>query len=214
VSAADLSRIVAIVPVRSLSGAKTRLGEPLDAEERAELIMALMRRTVRAALGSRLLAGVEVVSRDPELLKRARGMGAGWLLQRSDGLNESLVEARAAAPDATAVLVLPADLPRITAEAIDRLIETAAETVRNAPGRAVVVLAPDRHGSGTNALLMAPPGTIPFRFGEDSRFAHADAAAAVGAAYAEVAGPLAFDLDTPDDLLEADLNGLDHEAGR
>jgi 2-phospho-L-lactate/phosphoenolpyruvate guanylyltransferase len=215
VSDADLSRIVAVVPVRSLSGAKTRLGEPLDPEERQDLILALLRQTVASALGSRRLDRVAVVSKDPELLREARGMGAASLLQRSDGLNEGLVEARdAVCPEATAMLVLPADLPRISTDAIDRLVQAAAETMASAPGRPVVALVADRHGTGTNALLIAPPNAIPFRFGEGSRSAHSAAAIEAGAAYVELDGPLAFDVDTPDDLLEADMGGLDHEAGR
>jgi 2-phospho-L-lactate/phosphoenolpyruvate guanylyltransferase len=211
----DNLRIVALVPVRSLSGAKSRLGEPLDAEERGELIMALLRRTVEQALAAGRLAGVVVVSRDEDLLRRAREMGAASLLQESDGLNEALDEARAVvATDATAVVVLPADLPSVAAAAIDRLAEAAQLAILAAPGRPVVALVPDRHGSGTNALLVAPPDAIPFRFGDGSRAAHAAAAEAAGATYLELDGPLTFDLDTPDDLLEADLLGLDHEAGR
>jgi 2-phospho-L-lactate guanylyltransferase (CobY/MobA/RfbA family) len=61
---------------------------------------------------------------------------------------------------------------------------------------------------------MAPPNAIEFRFGEGSRAAHAAEAIAAGAAYVELDGPLAFDLDTPEDLREADMGGLDHEAGR
>jgi len=214
-SGADLSRIVAIVPVRSLSGAKSRLGEPLDPEERADLILAMLRRTVEAAMASRRLHGVAVVSLDAELLAQARAMGAASLLQLSDGLNEGLAETRdSACPEATALLVLPADLPGVTAEAIDRLAEVAEATSARAPGRAVVVLVSDRHGTGTNALLVAPPDAIEFRFGEGSRAAHAAEAAAAGAAYVELDGPLSFDVDTPEDLLEADSGGLDHEAGR
>ena len=214
-SGADLSRIVSIVPVRSLSGAKSRLGEPLDPEERADLILALLRRTVAAALAARRLDGVAVVSQDAELLTQARAMGAASVLQESEGLNEGLSETRdSAGSEATALLVLPADLPAVSAEAIERLIEAAEETARREPGRPVVVLVPDRHGTGTNALLVAPPNAIEFRFGEGSRAAHAAEAIAAGAAYVELDGPLAFDLDTPEDLREADMGGLDHEAGR
>ena len=211
---ADLSGIVALVPVRSLSGAKSRLGEPLDPEERADLILALLRRTVEAARAARRLAGVMVVSMDPDLLERARAMGAATLRQKTDGLNEALVEARVAAGAATAVVALPGDLPGVTASAIDQLAEAAELAMRQAPGRPVVVLVPDRHGSGTNALLLAPPTAIDFRFGEGRRAAHAAAAGAAGATYLELDGPLSFDVDTPDDLLEADRRGLDHEAGR
>jgi 2-phospho-L-lactate/phosphoenolpyruvate guanylyltransferase len=214
VSGVDLSRVVAFVPVRSLSGAKTRLGEPLDQEERTALIVGLARQTIRAARASVRLAAVEVVSRDPELLEIARGEGAGTILQRSEGLNEALDEAlRSSLTRPSAVLVLPGDLPGITTGAIDDVV-SAAEHAASDTGRAVVAVVPDRHGSGTNAMLVSPPGAVPFLFGGGSRRAHADAAAAAGAAYVEVDGPLAFDLDTPDDLLEADALGLDRAAGR
>jgi 2-phospho-L-lactate guanylyltransferase len=209
------ARVVALVPVRSLSGAKTRLGEPLDAEERADLVMALLQRTVEQALAATWLAGVVVVSQDEDLLLRARAMGAASLLQETDGLNAGLDEARlAAGAEATAIVVIPADLPNVAASGIDRLAEAAHLAQLGAPDKAVVVLVPDRHGMGTNALLVAPPNAIPFCFGEGSRAAHAAAAAAAGATYLELDGPLTFDLDTPDDLLEADMLGLGHKAGR
>jgi 2-phospho-L-lactate/phosphoenolpyruvate guanylyltransferase len=215
VKAADLSRIVAVVPVRSLTGSKSRLGEPLDAEERASLVLGLLRRTVLAALAARRLSGVVVVSMDDELLDEAASLGAAILLQGTDGLNEGLREAREAAnPEATAVLILPADLPDVAASSIDQLADAAELVAAANPDRPVVALVPDRHGTGTNALLMSPPGVIEFCFGEGSRAAHEAAARRAGAGYVELDGPLAFDLDTPEDLLLADLHGLDHEAGR
>jgi 2-phospho-L-lactate guanylyltransferase len=72
----------------------------------------------------------------------------------------------------------------------------------------LVVLVPDRAREGTNLLLVAPPGAIPFRFGPGSRAAHAAAASRGGAVYLELAGPLSLDLDTPDDLLAAEAIGL------
>jgi 2-phospho-L-lactate guanylyltransferase len=212
---ADFSRIVVVVPVRSLTGAKSRLGEPLDAEERADLILGFLRRTIAAALAARSLAAVTVVSQDADLLRLARDMGASALLQRTDGLNEALREARlASCADATALLVLPADLPGVAADAIETLTAAATRLADANPERAVVGLVPDRHGTGTNALIVSPPCAIEFGFGEGSRAAHSAAAMSVGAAYFELDGPLAFDVDTAEDLLQADLAGLGHEAGR
>jgi 2-phospho-L-lactate guanylyltransferase len=213
---ADLSRVIGVVPVRSLSGSKSRLGEPLDPEERADLILGLLRRTIAAALAARGLAGVAVVSQDMVLLRLARHMGADAVLQKTEGLNHALVEARTAlCAEATALLVLPADLPGVTADAIDAFVEAARLTADGNPGRATVGLVPDRHGTGTNALFVSPACAIEFEFGEGSRAAHMAAAASAGAAYFEMDGPpLSFDLDTPDDLLQADLAGLGHEAGR
>ena len=65
----------------------------------------------------------------------------------------------------------------------------------------LVALVPDRHGRGTNALLLAPPDVIDVCFGGDSHAAHAAAAADAGARFVDLGGPLTYDLDTPDDLL-------------
>jgi 2-phospho-L-lactate guanylyltransferase len=212
---ADFTRLVAIVPVRSLAGAKSRLGEPLDPEERADLILGLLRRTVAAALAAREVRSVIVVSQDGELLRVAGEMGAKALLQRSDGLNEALAETRlSACTEATALLVLPADLPAVSAPAIDEIVDEARRLAADDPERAVVGLVRDRHGTGTNALLISPPCAIEFAFGEGSRGVHEAAAGVANATYFELAGPLSFDVDTPEDLLQADLAGLGHEAGR
>ncbi len=189
--------LIVIVPVRALEGAKSRLGEVLDAEERRDLVIELLQRTVRAAAGAEGVDEVLVVSTDPEVLALAEGAGARTVRERGSGLNGSLVEARSRAIDdgAAAVLVVPGDLPSIDATAISSIAEAASD-----PGP-VVVLVTDRHHRGTNALLLAPPGIIPFAFGGDSRAAHAALARAAGARYVELEGPLSLDLDTPDDLL-------------
>lgn len=217
---AGFDRIVAVVPVRSLTGSKSRLGEPLDGEERASLVLGLLRRTVRAGLEAARVSSVVVVSPDHETLDEAQKLGAKTLLQRSDGLNEGLAEVRSALDgDLDALLVLPADLPEVGATSIDCLIDAAdaASRAGSAAGGGawpVVALVPDRHGSGTNALLVSPPDVIEFCFGEQSRAAHEAAARRAGARFVELGGPLTFDVDTPEDLLLADLHGLDHEAGR
>jgi 2-phospho-L-lactate guanylyltransferase len=190
---------IAIIPVRSLEGAKSRLGAVLDPEERRDLVLRLLARTIRAVLEAPSLGVAVVVSPDPAVLETAASAGARPLAQRGSGLNGSLDEARTAALAAGArcLLILPADLPTIEPSDLEALV-AAAESLPPGPR---VVLVPDRHGRGTNALLLEPPTVIPFAFGGDSRAAHSALAAAAGAAYAELDGRLSLDLDTPDDLL-------------
>jgi 2-phospho-L-lactate guanylyltransferase len=190
---------IAIIPVRSLERAKSRLGAVLDPEERRDLVLRLLARTIRAVLEAPSLGVAVVVSPDPAVLETAASAGARPLAQRGSGLNGSLDEARTAALAAGArcLLVLPADLPTIEPSDLEALV-AAAESLPPGPR---VVLVPDRHGRGTNALLLEPPTVIPFAFGGDSRAAHSALAAAAGAAYAELDGRLSLDLDTPDDLL-------------
>jgi 2-phospho-L-lactate guanylyltransferase len=71
----------------------------------------------------------------------------------------------------------------------------------------VVAIVSDRHGRGTNALLLAPPDVIDVHFGGESRAAHTAAAAAAGARLVELGGPLRQDLDTADDLLATQVEG-------
>jgi 2-phospho-L-lactate guanylyltransferase len=224
-----LKRIVALVPVRGLEGAKSRLGEALDAEERRALVERLLVRTVAAAAATEALAQVVVVSADPEVLALASTLGARGVVQEGGGLNEALDIGRAwaIADGADAVLVVPGDLPAVTAKELDRIVEAARarkaspvvagtadasagawSTLARTTPHAIVALVTDRAGGGTNVLLVAPPDAIAFHFGDGSRAAHAAAARAAGAIYVEIAGPLDLDLDTPDDLLVAEAAGL------
>jgi len=206
--AADLSRVVALVPIRGIETAKARLGEVLDAEERRALAGRLLRRTLRAAASAPGVALAALVSPDHEALDLATAHGAVALEESGAGLNAALDEGRAWARSigATALLVLPADLPAIDARAVADIVARARAAVAGAgetDARPLVALVPDRDGSGTNALLLSPPGAIPFAFGPGSRAAHAAAAGRAGARYLELGGPLSLDLDLPDDLLLA-----------
>ncbi len=93
---------------------------------------------------------------------------------------------------------MPIDLPRVSPEALAKVVDVLAATPPP-----LVAIVPDRHGRGTNALLLAPPDVIDVCFGGDSHAAHVAAAMAAGARLIELGGPLTEDLDTPEDLLLA-----------
>jgi 2-phospho-L-lactate guanylyltransferase len=192
-------RIAAIIPVSTLDGAKTRLGEALDAEERRDLVDSFLARTVVAALAVDRLDDVLVVSPDREVLHRAAELGARTLRQRSRGLNAGLREARTdvVAGGAEAILILPIDLPFVSAETLAPVVESL-EPNATAPA---VILIPDRHGTGTNILGLRPPTAIEFAFGRDSRRLHRAAAESIETTYSELGGSLTIDLDTADDLV-------------
>ena len=192
--------VVAIIPIGSIDGAKSRLGAVLDAEERRDLVTSLATRTIRAAVEASSVDDVLVITPDDEVRALATELRARPIRQRSRGLNTGIRQARdeATAAGATAILILPIDLPHVTPDAIDAVV--AALDAARAP---LVALVPDRHGRGTNALLLAPPDVIEVQFGGDSRDAHASAADQADATFVELDGPLTIDLDTPDDLLLA-----------
>jgi 2-phospho-L-lactate guanylyltransferase len=194
------SRLAVVIPLRALEGAKSRLGEVLDAEERRDLVVGLFDRTVRAALGTPGVDEVIVVSPDPAVLVLGADAGARPLRQVGSGLNAALEQARSEAMSrgATALLVLPSDLARVAPDALAPLVALAA-----ADDSPTVALVPDRHGRGTNVLLLVPPDIVDPAFGAESRDAHSTLARSAGARYVEMGGPLTLDLDTPEDLLVA-----------
>lgn len=208
----DLSRIWALVPIRGLRTAKTRLSGDLDPEARRVLVSAMLRRTLIATRDAASIAGTVVVTMDPAAAGIAKEHRAVGLVDLLPGLNSAILAARslAIARGATAVLILPADLPSVSAGRLETLTSDAgASGVRPdvvAPGhvaRGLVALVPDRHGAGTNAILVSPPDLIDPAFGPDSRAAHRAAALAAGATYVELHGELTLDVDTAADLLLA-----------
>jgi 2-phospho-L-lactate/phosphoenolpyruvate guanylyltransferase len=193
------ARVVAIVPVGSIEGAKSRLGAVLDAEERRDLALRLADNTIRAAVETPHIGETLVVTPDDEVRELALRAGARPLRQRSGSLNDGLRQARdeAVAGGATAVLILPIDIPHVSPKLLAPIVDLALG------GGPLVAVVPDRHGRGTNALLLSPPDVIEFCFGGDSKVAHVGAARAAGARVEVLDGPLALDIDTPEDLLIA-----------
>ena len=149
-----LDRIIALVPVRGLEGAKSRLGEALDAEERRALVEHLLVRTVTAASATPTIVEVIAISPDPDVLALARTLGARGIVQAGAGLNEALDIGRAAAvaAGADAVLVVPGDLPAVTAAELARIVdEVRARASRVGTGAATPTTPPtgcrpSRHG--------------------------------------------------------------------
>ena len=187
----------AIVPVKPLRRGKSRLAGLLSEDERTELNRKLLQHTLKTLCDLKELEEVLVISRDPQALTLARNCGARTV--REDGqpeLNTALKRATVIAQiyATRGVLVLPADLPLITREDVLTLIDHA-----NDPP--VVVIAPDRHNTGTNALLMSPSGLIEYDFGPNSFQRHCQQVEETGARLEVVNLPnLGLDLDFPEDL--------------
>jgi 2-phospho-L-lactate guanylyltransferase len=187
----------AIVPVKPLRRGKSRLAGTLTEDERTALNQELLEHTLKVLSSLKELDQVLVVSRDPQALTIARNHGAKTV--QEDGqphLNTALARATVMAQvhSTRGILVLPADLPLLTPDDVRALIDRAAKPL-------VVVIAPDRHGKGTNALLMVPSGQIEYDFGEGSFQRHCDRAIKSGARLEIVELPsLGLDLDLPEDL--------------
>jgi len=185
-----------IVPHRGLEAAKTRLAPSLSPDERMFLASQLLQRVLKVA--REVTDDVVVISPSRPLLEIVEPSGARLVVQRGMGLNSGLDQVRfdALVDDVTTLAVLHGDLPNLHAADIETLL--AALPADGSPG---VAIAPDRSGTGTNGLVLRPPGVIRFRFGAGSFANHIEEVERAGVPLVAVnrAG-LAFDLDTPEDL--------------
>jgi 2-phospho-L-lactate guanylyltransferase len=197
--------IWAIIPVKPFVGAKSRLAATLGPVERVKLSHDLFHRTLTTMGAVEGLATTLVVSPDPEVHAVAGRAGVATLLENEPGeLNRALTLAAAHARGhgAEAMIVVPVDLP-LARPADIRSAVALLEAVGT--GRAVLV-APDRHRTGTNLLALRPVDAIPFQFGPYSYARHQAAALARGIPFHAVDNPrLALDVDKPADLALARL---------
>jgi 2-phospho-L-lactate guanylyltransferase len=208
-------RTLAILPIKSLDAAKQRLAAELDAAPRRALAEAMFSDVLVALRRAHRVDAVLVVSRDHNAQRIAGGYAAMVAEDQDHGHNAAATRgiARAVELGAERVLLVPGDCPLLDAAELDRLIAVSA------PARSVVIV-PDRHGTGTNALLLTPPDVLAPAFGEGSHQRHLEHAAAAGihARTAELPS-LALDIDTPDDLsavemtLEQTRGGAAHTRG-
>jgi len=215
------ARTVAVVPLRGGTSGKSRLSGVLAEADRAALVVALARHVVGTLLAADDVGAVVVVTADPTFASEAlAGLGVhrvegeadggvavrvgavhtGALLEvvtqprGAAGLNAAveLGRARAVRADPTArLLAIHADLPALTPQDVAALLAA----------RGAATLAPDRAGTGTNAVVLDPAGTgFTFRFGPGSGAAHREEAARRGIDVAVVRRPgTATDLDTAAD---------------
>jgi 2-phospho-L-lactate/phosphoenolpyruvate guanylyltransferase len=205
--AALRSNLCIVVPVRGERSGKSRLRSVLDPVQRARLNRALLRRTLAVIEHWQgTLARCLVVSACARSLRTASRRGACAVrepLPRRGLSSAAQLGARVARRQgARRVLILPCDLPLLSAMSLTELFAHARTGAH-------AVIAPDRSGSGTNALLLPAAIGVQLEYGPESFRRHLRILRARGWEVAVCAQPqLQFDLDTPEDLIRMPSAGV------
>lgn len=208
--AAERTATFAILPVKRFAAAKARLREDLSAGTRRALAESMVTDVLMALRRTPAIDEVLVVTSEPAAEAIGVGYGATVIAdgaERGQSAAALIGIEHALAHGARRVVLVPGDCPALDPAELSELLD------RPAHGRAVTVV-PDRHGSGTNALVLVPPDVIEPAFGEGSRARHEQAAAAAGVP-CEIAEPstLLIDVDTADDLVALRKLLADHRGG-
>jgi len=187
---------VAILPVKRFDRAKQRLRRSLTAAAVHELAETMVGDVLKALAATPSIDEVVVVTGEPAALRLAGTHGAIVLDDDARGHNAAALRgiAHALQRSVDRVLLVPGDCPLLDPDELEELLERAPR-----PPSALIV--PDRHGTGTNALVLTPPDALEPSFGPGSCQRHAENASAAGIAHQLVElTPLALAVDTPEDL--------------
>lgn len=204
-------RTIAILPIKRFGAAKQRLASQLGNGARQALVQAMFQDVLASLRRVEALDAIVAVTGNATAARAAHGEGVAVLDDSEEsGHNEAAAVGIAYAVEHgfERVLLVPGDTPLLDARDLDSLLrDPTAEQLG-------LVVVPDRHGYGTNALLITPPDSVAPAFGSGSRERHERLAAEAGVSCrVDVLDSLAIDIDTPEDLEE--LAGLlDDPANR
>jgi 2-phospho-L-lactate guanylyltransferase len=189
--------IWAVVPIKELDGAKQRLAPLLSPAQRRALIEVMMGEVLEAVAETSSLAGIIVVTVDPQATALATRLGArvvtdgardGHTGSVMGGVRLLLKEGRGG------MLTLPADIPAVTPQEISLVLGA------HLPGRSFTI-SPAHDLLGSNTVICSPPGAVPLRFGDNSYYPHLEAAEKSGIEPMVMPQPgIAMDIDHPVDL--------------
>ncbi len=190
-------KATAVLPVKRFEAAKQRLAAGIDETRRRALAAAMVADVLEAICAARTIERLIVVTGDPIAQELAADAGAEVVPDPEDAGHVQAAQAgiaRAEAEGAELVALLAGDCPLLDPRELDRLLT-------GVPGSYVGIV-PDRHGTGTNALVLSPPDAIVPAFGEGSCARHVDAARATGIPFGiEELPSIELDLDTPADVI-------------
>ena len=192
-----MSDIWAIIPVKEFDGAKHRLADLLSPQERHRLAETMLTDVLDAVAGCRRLAGVMIVTIDPNATVLGQNIGARIVTEGArDGHTGSVNAGRRilTREGRSGMITLPGDIPATRAAEIDAVLSAH----RAAPS---FTISPAHDDLGSNAVVCSPPESVPLRFGDNSYFPHLDAARLQGIEPTVIRQPgIAMDIDHPVDL--------------
>jgi 2-phospho-L-lactate guanylyltransferase len=191
-------RTLAVVPIKTLGNAKQRLAEALERGSRRSLVQAMFSDVLGALRRTQSIDAIAVVTDDMVAESLARGDGVAVLPDGRESGQSDAAEvgiAYASEHGFDRVLLVPGDTPLLDPIELEELLARCARE------EVTVAIVPDRHGTGTNALVISPPGSFAPSFGPDSLERHLASARADGLDHRVESVPsLALDIDTPADL--------------
>jgi 2-phospho-L-lactate guanylyltransferase len=189
--------VCAIIPVKNLDNAKSRLSPLLQASERKTLCLTMLEDILYTVKSIKSIRQIVVVSSDPEVEGFVKAFDVIYLEEREKGLNQAVCQAIdwCSKQNVSSVLILPMDIPLVRSSDLQKML-----ALKN---QASMIISPSRSGDGTNALVLTPPAVAPTFYGPRSFHRHVEEASRQGISLCIYRSErIALDIDTIKDLID------------
>lgn len=191
------TEVFAVIPVKSLDKAKSRLSPFLTGAERKGFCLKMLEDVLNTVKSTKSINQTVVVVNDLEVLHAAEKFDIEYLKEKGGGLNQAVSQAIdwCCKREASSVLILPIDIPLVKPVDLERMLALGE--------KASMVISKSRSGEGTNALLLTPPNATPTFYGPQSFHRHLEEASKRGISFSCYGSErVALDIDTVEDLTD------------
>lgn len=191
------TEVFAVIPVKRLDNAKSKLAPFLTAAERKEFCLKMLEDVLNTVNSTKRINQTVVISNDLEVLHTTEKLKIKYLKERKNGLNQAVSQAIdwCRKRGVSSVLVLPIDIPLVKPVDLERMLALRE--------KASMVISPSRNREGTNALLLTPPNIIPTTYGPQSFHKHLEEASKREISFSCYGSErVALDIDTVEDLID------------
>lgn len=182
----------ALIPVKSLHHAKSRLAKRLSQQQRQELVLSMLDHVLMILKSCDEMKKITVVTPDVEVKKHVLQLGFSVTSEEKPGHNSSLTAAAQNENSEISLLTISADLPFLTSHDVGQLIKLLTSHD--------IALAPSKD-NGTNAIIVKKTLLLPYLFGKNSFEKYKEVAIKKNLSYAVYESQtIAFDVDTIEDF--------------
>lgn len=194
-----MKKIAAVIPMKNLHYAKSRLSNILTLQQRKELVLFLFNITIKTLKKSKFISEIIVVSSDKTIEKISFKNGLIFIKDSDNGVNNAIILADryCVQNNIDASIVIPHDLPFISVKEIDYTCNISEKYPK------CVIICPSKRFDGTNILFRKPPSVIATFYDNNSYLNHLKEAEKFNIPLESInLDNLMFDIDTREDLLD------------
>ncbi|MGE0243176.1 MAG: 2-phospho-L-lactate guanylyltransferase [Nitrososphaeraceae archaeon] len=194
-----IKKIAAVIPVKNLYSAKSRLSPFLTLQQRRNLALILLNATIKTVKSSRFISDIIVVSSDDTIENFSFENSLKFIKDADNGVNNAVILADryCIENEIDANIVIPNDLPFLSFKSIDQICVISEKYSK------CIIICPSKRFDGTNILLRKPPGVIKTFYDNDSYANHLKEARKLNIPIESLDHEnLRFDIDTKQDLIE------------